>query len=91
MLYITGSGKIEIKITKKQALKGYHSGRCDQDIAELRQTPAIKRQLAKIDKAILVDELKHWAAWTYEELQNHDENLDRFLWLACADIVETYC
>ena len=91
MLYITGSGKIELQITKKQALKGYHSGQCDQDIAELRRIPAIKRQLAKIDKAVLIDELRHWGAWADEELQNHEENLDRFLWLACADIVETYC
>ena len=91
MIYTTGSGKIELQITKKQAQKGYHSGQCDQDIAELRQIPAIKRQLAKIDEAVLVDELKHWGAWDEEELQNHEENLDRFLWLACADIVETYC
>ena len=91
MIYTTGSGKIEIEITKKQALKGYHSGQCDQDIAELRRVPAIKRQLAKIDKSVLIDELKHWGAWTDEELQNHKENLDRFLWLACSDIVEIYC
>ena len=91
MIYTTGSGKIEIEITKKQALKGYHSGQCDQDIAELRRIPAIKRQLAKIDGAILIEELEHWGAWDEEELQNHEENLDRFLWLACADIVETYC
>lgn len=91
MIYTTGSGKIEIEITKKQALKGYHSGQCDQDIAELRRVPVIKRQLAKIDKSVLIDELRHWCAWTDEELQNHEENLDRFLWLACADIVETYC
>ena len=91
MVYTTGSGKIEINITKNQAIKGYHSGQCDKDIAELRQTPAIKRQLAKIDKDLLIEELKHWGAWSNEELQNHDENLDRFLWLACADIVETYC
>lgn len=91
MIYTTGSGKIEIEITKKQALRGYHSGQCDQDIAELRQIPVIKRQLAKIDKAVLIDELKRWGAWADEELQNHDENLDRFLWLVCAGIVETYC
>ena len=91
MIYTTGSGKIELQITKKQAQKGYHSGQCDQDIAELRQIPAIKRQLAKIDEAVLVDELKHWGAWSDEELQNHGENLYRILWLACADIVETYC
>ena len=91
MIYTTGSGKIEIEITKKQALKGYHSGSCDQDIAELRQIPAINRQLAKIDASILAEELRHYCAWSDGELQDHDENLDRFLWLACADIVETYC
>ena len=90
MIYTTGSGKIEIEITKKQALKGYHSGQCDQDIAELRRIPAIKRQLAKIDKSVLIDELKHWGAWADEELQDHEENLYRILWLACADIVEAY-
>ena len=91
MIYTTGSGKIEIEITKKQAIKGYHSGQCDQDIAELRQIPAIKRQLAKIDKAVLINELMEYGAWDEEELQNHEENLGRILWLACAEIVETYC
>ena len=91
MIYTTGSGKIEIEITKKQAQKGYHAGQCDKDIEGLRRIPAVKRQLAKIDKAVLIDELRPWGAWADEELQDHEENLDRFLWLACADIVETYC
>ena len=88
MIYTTGSGKIEIEITKKQALKGYHSGQCDQDIEGLRKDHKIANQLKMIDSEVLREELRHWGAWNDEELANHEHNLDRILWLACADIVE---
>ena len=78
MIYTTGSGKIEIEITKKQALKGYHSGPCDQDIAELRRIPAIKRQLAKIDEAVLIDELRHWVHGTTKNYRTTKKTLTGF-------------
>ena len=88
MIYTTGSGKIEIEITKRQAQKGYHAGQCDKDIDGLRKDHKIANQLKMIDSEVLREELRHWGAWNDEELANHEHNLDRILWLACADIVE---
>jgi len=86
MYYTTGSGRIELQITKKQAGIGSHAGQCDNDVAYLRTLPTIKRQLDKIDAEVLKAELAEYGAWDEIELSNHDENLTRLLWLACGDI-----
>jgi hypothetical protein len=88
MWYTSGSGRIELKLTKKEADIGSHPGPCDSDIAYLRTFPHIKRQLDKIDPESLKKELSEYGAWNDEELSNHDENLDRILWIACGDILE---
>ena len=88
MWYTSGSGLIELQLTKQQAATGSHSGSCDNDIAYLRQLPAIKRQLAKLEPETLAKELKEYGAWDEIELQDHDQNLTRILWIACGDIAE---
>ena len=50
-----------------------------------RQSPV---RLAKIDPAILRDELREYGAWDENELADHDQNLQRLLWLAAGDIVD---
>ena len=80
--------QIELNITKNQALIGYHQGQCADDIAHLRTIPAIRRQLNKLNPETVANELDRWGAWDETELKNHDENLNRLLWLACADIIE---
>lgn len=87
MWFISSNGKIELNITKTQAMKGSHSGACDADIAELRNLPAIRRQLAKIKPEVLREELIDYG-WNDDELEDHDANLSRILWVACGDIVE---
>lgn len=88
MYYTSGSGRIELQITKNQAEIGSHSGSCDNDIAYLRTLPAIKSQLDKIDAKILASELDEYGCWNTKELSNHDDNLTRILWIACGDILE---
>lgn len=78
----------ELQITKNQALFGSHKGACDDDIAELRNLPVIRRQLNKIDKSKLVLELSEYGAWEENELQDHESNLDRILWIACGNIID---
>lgn len=84
----TSSGRIEIRLTLEQAEAGSHSGDCEPDILELRQDPDIKAQLDTIDPGVLREELSEYGAWEDEELQDHDLNLSRILWLMCGDIVE---
>jgi hypothetical protein len=60
-------------------------------VKALRQVPKIKRQLDKIDPELLRSELKEYGAWDANELANHEDNLDRILWIAGCDIrEETY-
>lgn len=82
----TSSGRIELNITKSQASQGSHPGQCDDDISDLRVNPSIKRQLNKLDPALVAQELKEYGSWDETELQDEDDNLDRLLWIACGEI-----
>lgn len=88
MYWITGSGRIELNITKKQAGIGSHPGDCESDVNYLRQLPSIRRQLEKLSPELVAEELKEYGAWDNEELADHNQNLTRLLWVACCDIVE---
>ena len=78
----------DLNITKKQAEIGSHPGDCENDIDYLLTVPAIKRQLAKIDAENLKKELSDFGAWDEVELSDHEQNLKRWLWISCGDIVE---
>lgn len=84
----TGSGRIEIAMTREQAESASHQGQCDDDVFALSKVPAIAEQLAKIDPEILKAELREYGAWEDNELTDHDTNLQRILWLLAGDIVE---
>ncbi len=78
----------DIEMTYEEALSMSHSGRCDEDVARCRKIPHIKAQLDKIDAYELRRELFSYGAWDDEELQDHEVNLDRILWIAACDIVQ---
>jgi len=84
--YTSGSGRIEFQMTWGQAESVSHSGECDGDVLELSKVPAIAEPLSKIDPAILSAELKEYGAWDSEELADHEQNLQRLLWLAGGDL-----
>lgn len=84
----TSSGRIELELTAEDATSGSHQGPCDDDIRELSREPYIAEQLAKLDPKLLASELREWGAWTDDELADHDQNLQRVLWLACGSIAD---
>lgn len=86
--FSTSSGIIELEMTPEQAAAAYHQGPCDIDVRAASQIPEIAAQLAKIDPATLRDELDQYGAWSVEELSDHEQNLQRIVWLAAGDIVE---
>jgi hypothetical protein len=88
MWYSSGSGRIELQMTLGQAKSARHQGQCDADVLELSKLPTIARQLRKIDARTLRDELREYGAWDADELADHDQNLQRLLWLAAGDIRE---
>jgi len=80
-------GFTEIEITKAQAASIDFPGRdCEPEVKELLQVPKIRRQFAKFDPKKLRDNLAEYGAWTDEELQDHEQNKIRTLWLACSNI-----
>ena len=85
--FSTSSGRIEFELTLEQAQQGSHSGRCDEDIAQLLTDEAISSQLLAIIPQLIADELREYGAWNDEELANHADNLASLLWIACGDIV----
>lgn len=88
MYACTSSGRIELKMTRAQAAGASHSGSCDSDVLALSHEPAIHRQLEAIDPGLLRAELREYGAWDDEELQDHQQNLQRILWILAGDINE---
>jgi hypothetical protein len=86
--YMSGSGRIELELTLDEARTGSHMGRCDEDVQALSEDPHIAEQLARVDAQHLRDELRGYGAWDEQELADHEQNLQRLLWLACGDIVD---
>ena len=87
-VYNSSNYNNDLRLTKADALTGCHSGACDSSIAFLRQKPYIRKQLATLDPDQLRKELQDYGAWSTEELSNHEENLTRWLWISCGDIVD---
>lgn len=80
--------RFELRLTRAQAASASHPGPCDSDVRALSQVPAVARQLAALDPAAVRAELKEYGAWTPEELADHEQNLQRVLWLAAGNITE---
>jgi hypothetical protein len=78
----------EIKLPVAVAEKCSHSGDCHNDVIECLKLPYVRTQLGKIDRDKLRKELEECGAWDAEQLQNHNDNLERILWIASGDIVE---
>lgn len=89
MYWTTGSGQIELNITKKDAALCSHQGQCDDDVLRVSQLPYIKKQLDNIPSALLASELKEYGAWDENELSDHSQNLQRILWIAAGDISDS--
>ena len=88
MWFSTSSGRIELRMTLAQARTASHAGSCDDDVKWLSQRPDIANQLDAIDPALLADELREYGPWDETELADHDQNLQRLVWLAAGDIVD---
>jgi len=75
-----------ISLTSQDAANCSHSGQCDNDILLTMKKPYIKKQLDALPVDKLAIELKEYGAWDEIELQDHNANLMRILWIAAGDI-----
>lgn len=80
--------RIELQMSLQEAESASHQGQCDDDVKALSELPHIAAQLADIDADTLRQELKEYGAWDADQLADHEQNLQRLLWLAAGDIVE---
>jgi hypothetical protein len=79
-----GSIELPVEIIKMCPLQGA----ADSAIAHMRTLPEVIKELEGIDPEKLKKELKEHGEWDENELSNHNDNLDRILWIACSDIQE---
>jgi hypothetical protein len=89
MWWTESLGRIELKMTLKQAQMCSHPGQCDADVLSLSQEPKIANQLKKLDPKVVSQCLKEYGAWNDEDLSDHGQNLQRLLWIAACDISES--
>jgi hypothetical protein len=80
----------DIELLIEDAENMYHQGQCDSDVKEGMEIPYIKEQLEKIDEEQLRKELDDFGAWDDEELNDHQENLMRWLWISAGDVLDKY-
>lgn len=89
MWYSTSSGRIELNIPVHLLNIGYHSGQCAPGVAWIRANePSVEAQLQMVNPEALKADLREYGCWDESELEDHDENLSRLLWLACGDLVD---
>jgi hypothetical protein len=88
MWFTSSHGTIEIEMTMAQAQSASHQGQCDDDVQALSNNRKIRRQLERIDTVALRKELAEYGAWDDQELADHEQNIQRILWIAAGDIVE---
>jgi len=80
--YITES----LNITKAVANECSRSGDNEYSVNYYMNLPKYKKQLLKLDKEQVRNELNEYGAWEDDELENHEDNLQRLFWLACGNI-----
>jgi len=78
----------DLRITRYDAQACTHSGPCEDDVLALMEKPYIKKQLSTLHPEKLRKELKEFGAWNDDELNNHQDNLMRWVWISAGEIVE---
>lgn len=83
-----GSGYVGLQLKLSDACGASHQGRCDEDVRDLSIVPYVRKQLDALSPGGVRDELREYGAWDAEELADHEQNLQRIVWLAAGDISE---
>ena len=77
-----------LNITKSVANECSQSGDNEYSVNYYMNLPKYKKQLLKLDKEQVRKELNDLGAWDDNELENHNDNLQRLFWISCSNIVE---
>ena len=85
MPFYTFNYGFDIEMTMEQAESVSGSGDAHEAIIYLMEDPDIAKQLAEIDPEDLKKELAEWSDW---DVEDHEENLERILWIAGTNITD---
>ncbi len=83
-IWVNGNYGNEFQLTREQAERGSHQGDCESDVRELMT----ELDLTGINPVSLRKELTEYGAWNDKELADHQENLMRWVWICCADVID---
>ena len=87
--WFSSSGRLNLTFpTLEDAQYCAHQGDCLPLVRETVGLDWMASQLAKIDPDVLRSELSEYGAWDSDELSDHDDNLERLVWLAAGDVAE---
>ena len=78
----------ELSITKAVAQECSKSGNNEDNVNYYMNLPKYRKQLDKLNKESVRAELNDLGVWEDEELENHEDNLQRLFWLKCSDIMD---
>ncbi len=78
--------RFSIMMTAAQATSCSHAGECIDDVRALLRVPAIQRQIAHLNVDDIKAELREYGAWSQEELEDEDANVERIMWVAACNI-----
>lgn len=78
----------DLRLTSQDAANCTHSGSCDNDVLLVSRKSYVKKQTDKLDPIQLVKELHEYGAWDKTELQDHNQNIQRWIWISAGDIFE---
>lgn len=77
-----------LNITKAVANECSSSGNNEYSINHYMNLPKYKKQLSKLDKTEVRNELNDLGVWDDDELENHNDNLQRLFWISCGNITD---
>ena len=85
LVWCSGDGAIEVKMTLEQAQSASHQGDCAEDVKAL---------VRKLDLALDPDAVRAalgpYGAWDDVALADDRENMQRLIWIAACDLNEEY-
>ena len=80
--------RFTIQLTRADAESVSGPGSQDENVKALSRCVYVMLQLVALDPAAVAAELGEYGAWDGEELTDHDQNLQRILWIAGCNIRE---
>ena len=86
--WTSGSGELELEMTREMFDSVAHPGKNDEDVAYLLLTDSIDNQTARWDPDVLSSVLSEYGSWDDSELKDHEQNVARMVWIASWDLYE---